>query len=126
MTNQNLSDKRRYLRYPCDGTAEVKGALGSLRFSGRILDLSLAGCYLETVPPVRLERGSHVEIFFQVNGLALRLAATVTAVRPGKGTGYRFSRPSLRTQSQLELLIEELSLTTLPPSPPLQPEPQPE
>jgi hypothetical protein len=125
MTNQNLSDRRLCLRYPCDGTAEVKGAVGSLRFSGKILDLSLAGCYLETVPPVRLERGSHVEIFFQVNGLALRIAATLTAVRPGKGTGYRFSRPSPRTQDQLEALIEELSLTARQPSQP-GPEPQAE
>jgi PilZ domain len=109
MTNGNSSDRRRWTRYTCDGTAEVQAALGSLRFRGKILDLSLTGCYLETAPPVRLERGSHVEIFFRLNGLAFRVAATLTAMRPGLGTGFSFSRPSPRTQRQLEMLIEELN-----------------
>jgi len=58
-----VQERRRHPRYLCDGHAEVLLPQGGLLFRGRILDLSVSGCFIETTMP-NLERGTLVEVFF--------------------------------------------------------------
>jgi len=102
------ADRRRHTRYAVDGDAEVLVADGSQIFRGSILDISLSGCFIETKARLRVSVGTPVEMVFRANGVMLRTAATVRAVRPGKGAGFLFNTQSERMQAELQSLIEEL------------------
>jgi hypothetical protein len=99
------AERRRHTRYTVDGDAEVLVADGSLIFRGRILDISLAGCFIETRARLRMEVGTPVEMVFRANGVMLRTAATVRAIRMGTGAGFLFEGLSARMQAELATVI---------------------
>jgi PilZ domain len=101
-------DKRRHPRYECDGYAEVFLPHGGLLFRGRILNLSLSGCYVETAM-ARLERGTLVEVYFVTNQLQFRVQANIAEVRQKRGVGISFLNPSRRRAMQIAALIGELA-----------------
>lgn len=103
-------DRRQHPRYVVDGDAEVLVADGSQIFRGVILDISLSGCFIATRARMRVAVGTPVEMVFRANGIMLRTAATVRAVRPGKGAGFLFlfQGNSGRMQAELQSLIEAL------------------
>jgi PilZ domain len=101
-------ERRRHARYAVDGDAEVLVADGSQIFRGGILDISLSGCFIETRARLRVAVGTPVEMVFRANGVMLRTAATVRAVRRGAGAGFVFEGLSARMQAELETLIEAL------------------
>jgi hypothetical protein len=104
-------ERRQHPRFAVDGWAEVLVADGSLLFRGRVLDLSVAGCYIETEARLRLEPGTQVEMVFRVNEIVFRPMATSRAVRPGEGAGFLFLNLNARMQSDLELLIAALKMS---------------
>jgi hypothetical protein len=104
-----LMERRQHKRFAVDGWAEVVVADGSLLFRGRILDLSVAGCYIETEARLRLAPGTPVEMVFRVNEMVFRPLATSRMVRPGEGAGFLFLNLNARMRTDLELLIAELS-----------------
>jgi hypothetical protein len=55
---------------------------------GFLSDISLSGCYLETLMPEPV--GTQVEILFQVNATRLRLPGVVRVVHPSMGMGIQF------------------------------------
>lgn len=62
------ADKRVHPRYGCEGHAEVFLPHAGLLIRGRILNLSMSGCYIETAL-LNLERGTQVEVYFVTNQL---------------------------------------------------------
>jgi hypothetical protein len=100
---------RQHPRFAVDGWAEVVVADGTLLFRGRVLDLSVAGCHIETEARLRLEPGTPVEMGFRVNEIVFRSLATSRAVRPGEGAGFLFLDVNAKMQSNLAMLIAELS-----------------
>ena len=107
---QDGVERRQHKRFAVDGWAEVVVADGSLLFRGRVLDISMAGCYIETEARLRLAPGTPVEMVFRVNEMVFRPLATSRAVRPGEGAGFLFENLNAKMQSDLELLIAELNL----------------
>jgi len=103
-------ERREHQRFAVDGWAEVVVADGSLLFRGRVLDLSVAGCYIETEARLQLAPGTLVEMVFRVNEIVFRPLATSRVVRPGEGAGFLFSNLDAKMRSNLELLIAELRL----------------
>jgi hypothetical protein len=103
-------ERRQHKRFAVDGFAEVLVADGTLLFRGRVLDISVAGCYIETQARLRIAPGTEVEMVFRVNGMVFRPLATLRAVRPDEGAGFLFSSLNARMQAELEALIAELSL----------------
>jgi hypothetical protein len=103
-------ERRQHPRVAVDGWAEVVVADGSLLFRGRVLDLSVAGCYIETEARLQLAPGTLVEMVFRVNEMVFRPLATSRAVRPGEGAGFLFLNLNAKMQSDLELLIAELRM----------------
>ena len=102
-------DRRQHKRYAMDAMTEVVVEDGTMLFRGRVLDISVAGCYVETQARLRLQRGTKVEMVFNVNGVTFRPAATTRMIRPGSGAGFRFSNVNARMQLELEALIGALA-----------------
>jgi DnaJ-class molecular chaperone len=100
-------ERRQHKRFAVDGFAEVLVADGTLLFRGRVLDISVAGCYIETQARLRIAPGTEVEMVFRVNGMVFRPRATIRAVRPD-GAGFLFSNINAKIQAELEALIAEL------------------
>jgi hypothetical protein len=74
---------RRSARYDCVGVAEIlriQKATGEF-VTGKIRNLSLGGCNIETESP--LEPGSQLAVMFQVNTLRMRLVAEIRSVNMG-------------------------------------------
>jgi PilZ domain len=102
-------ERREHARYSVDGWAEILVADGSMLFRGRVLDISVAGCYIETQARLRLEPGTRVEMVFRVNEMVFRVEALSRMVRPGLGAGFLFLKMKGRMRMGLEDLIRELS-----------------
>jgi len=81
---------------------------GGLRISGRVRDLSLSGCFVESAS-INLERGTQVEVYFQTERLHFRVAGNVTVLRKGNGVGVAFLSPSARLARQIRELVKELA-----------------
>ena len=55
------AERRKHARYAVDGDAEVLLADGSQIFRGRVLDISLSGCFVATRARLRMAVGAPVE-----------------------------------------------------------------
>lgn len=103
-----VPDRRKHPRYAIDAWVEVLVLDGSLLFRGRVLDISLAGCFIQTEARLHMRQRTPVEMVFRVNNAAFRIRATSRMVRPGIGAGFLFSEMSDRTRLELDTLIAEL------------------
>lgn len=74
---------------------------------GRILDLSLSGCFIET-PALNLERGTHVEVCFVTHKLQFRVAGRIAAMHRRRGAGIAFQNLSPRNAARITELVHEL------------------
>lgn len=100
-------NRRRHPRYLCEGTAEVMLPNGGLLLRGRILDLSLSGCFIET-PALNLERGTHVEVCFVARRLKFRVAGRIAVLHRRRGAGIAFLNLSERNAVCITELVQEL------------------
>ena len=100
-------DERRYSpRYECEGSAEVRIPSQGRVVRGRIVNLSLGGCYIET--NAALDIGSKIEIVLRVTGLAFRAAGEIKSVYGSMGVGIQFTGMSSGGRTRLRELIGEL------------------
>lgn len=105
---EGVVERRKHPRYAVDAWAEVMVADGRMLFRGRVLDVSVGGCYIETEARLRLPPGTPVEVIFRLNDEVFRCDATTRMIRT-KGAGFLFSNLNLKMQTELERLIRELS-----------------
>jgi PilZ domain len=101
-------EKRVHPRYGCEGHAEVFLPHAGLLFRGRILNLSMSGCYIETAL-LNLERGTQVEVYFVTNQLQFRVMGTIMALRRKRGAGIAFLNVTPRRALQIASLVDELA-----------------
>jgi hypothetical protein len=107
----NLADRRRHNRHAVQGEAEVIVAGGVQLFLGRVLDISLSGCFIETSARLNASVGTRAALVFRANGAMLRAPATFRVIRAGKGAGFLFGRLDERTRAGLQRLIAALEQT---------------
>lgn len=105
---EGVVERRQHTRYAVDAWAEVMVKDGRMLFRGRVLDLSVGGCYVETEARLRLAPGTLVEMVFRLNDEVFRCDATSRMIRT-KGAGFLFSNLDAKVQMELERLIRELS-----------------
>jgi hypothetical protein len=105
-------ERRRHTRYAVDAWAEVVVKDATMLFRGRVLDISVAGCYVETEARLRLAPGTPVEMVFRVDDRVFRCDATSRMIRT-KGAGFLFSNMDAKSQMELESLIRELGRADL-------------
>jgi hypothetical protein len=111
--NALQADRRRHPRYACDGHAEVFLPHGALLFQGKLVNLSLSGCLIET-PALNLERGTHVEVYFVTRQIQCRLAGHLAVINRKGVAGIAFQDPGPRRARQGSALIDELRETSQP------------
>jgi hypothetical protein len=101
-------DRRRSLRYNCGGAAKILclPSNGS-SLPGRVRDLSLRGCCLETVPA--LDCGARTEIVLRVNSGSFRAVSQVKGTRDRFGVGMEFVHLSARGKDMLADVVERLA-----------------
>jgi c-di-GMP-binding flagellar brake protein YcgR len=104
---EGVIERRQHTRYAVDAWAEVMVKDGTMLFRGRVLDVSVGGCYVETEAKLKLAPGTPVEMVFRVNEDVFRCEAIIRMVRT-KGAGFRFLNQNARMQRGLERLIQEL------------------
>jgi PilZ domain len=105
---EGVVERRKHTRYAVDAWAEVMVKDGRMLFRGRVLDVSVGGCYIETEARLRLAPGTPVEMIFRLNDEVFRCDATTRMIRT-KGAGFLFSNLNAKMQMELERLIRELS-----------------
>ena len=104
---EGVIERRQHTRYAVDAWAEVMVKDGTMLFRGRVLDVSVGGCYIETEAKLKLAPGTPVEMVFRVNEDVFRCEATTRMVRT-RGAGFLFVNQDARMQRELKELIEEL------------------
>lgn len=100
-------NRRRHPRYPCEGHAEVYLPHGGLLLRGKILNLSISGCFIE-VPAITLERGTSVEVYFSTRRLQFRVAGYIAVLHRKRGAGIAFQEMNPRRALQIANLVGEL------------------
>jgi len=105
---EGVVERRKHTRYAVDAWAEVMVKDGRMLFRGRVLDVSVGGCYIETEARLRLPPGTPVEVIFRLNDEVFRCDGTTRTIRT-KGAGFLFSNLNAKMQMELERLIRELS-----------------
>jgi hypothetical protein len=97
-------DKRPATRYDfrCEAQFCKRGSNAPLR--GFLSDISLSGCYFETITPEPV--GTPVEVAFQAAGVRVRLSGLVRVVHPSMGMGIEFVDLSPEAARALQGLVK--------------------
>ena len=83
-------ERREARRYGFICPAELMDLAGSTRISARTTDLSLRGCYIDTLNPFPV--GTRVRLQLNKNGQRVEFRAEVTSCHMGSGMGLIFER----------------------------------
>lgn len=101
-------DRRRSARFKCGGEAQISRLPSDGIFvPGKIFDLSLGGCCVDTTLPVDL--GVRTEIVVRVNAASFRAVGEVRAIRSHFGAGIEFVHLSAGGKYTLTDLVTELA-----------------
>jgi hypothetical protein len=117
MANSYPQEKRRYLRFKCEGNLELKTDGSTIRAWATFTDISTAGCYVEmmTTFPV----GTKMELQLGMRGFLVNGAVIVRATYPFLGMGIEFTNLSQNAREQLDAMIASLAagrLLSVPPA----------
>ena len=101
-------ERRRNPRFNCGGLARISFLPSDGIFlPGKIRDLSLGGCCLDTNLPI--EFGSRAEVLVRVNAASFRAVGIVKALRSDSVAGIEFVRLSAGGKELLADLVSELA-----------------
>ena len=94
------AERREAERYPFVCPVEVVDVAGSAMISARTSDLSLQGCYIDTLNP--LPKGSKVKIRVTHHDEVFEAVGSVVYVSPCMGMGVSFEDVTREHQTRLE------------------------
>ncbi len=100
-------DKRRATRYAFFATVEVIEVMTDTRMNLRTSDLSLVGCYVDTINP--LPAGTDVRLRITHNEQTFETLGSVRHVETGMGMGVSFAKIEPNQRKILEKWIAEAS-----------------
>ena len=101
----SMNDRRDSKRVPLILAVEVVEVQSGARLSARTSDVSLTGCYIDTLNPT--PTGTVVRVKLNHNGQELDLLARIVYVSPRLGMGIRFDESI--SSDQLAILGRWLS-----------------
>jgi hypothetical protein len=101
-------ERRAALRFAVDAPASVQVGYNGPMFRGRIVNLSLTGCYIQTVAGTRIPDDTGVEIEFLLMGALLQLSAIFKWSKPRAGMGFRFLAMEKDARMSLEEVLRDL------------------
>jgi hypothetical protein len=106
-----VEERRRMKRHAFSATTEVVDAATGARLSSRAADLSLNGCYLDSLNPFVV--GSKIRIRIAWGGADLTCAAVVRDSQPGMGMGVAFTDLDDARRALIQKWIEKLDSSTV-------------
>ena len=103
LSGQSNSERREAPRHPFIASAQETDLASGARLSARVSELSLKGCYLDTLNP--FPRGTQIRLVIFHGGATFTARATVIYPQPNMGMGVEFSAAE---PEQLEVLMKWL------------------
>jgi len=104
---QALPERRSGFRFPFTAAAEVYDLCSQARVSGRCSDLSLGGCYVDTLSPFAV--GTRVRVHIARHPHEFEAVAVVSYAHVSMGMGLAFSEIKPEHRAVLRSWIAELS-----------------
>jgi PilZ domain-containing protein len=101
------SERRRHPRFSCVGVVHMNRPGESFKSAGKLSDLSLGGCYAETMSPFPV--GSELEMILRTNQMEAKTRGVVRTTHPNMGNGIEFVDTGDEERSRLETIIERLA-----------------
>ena len=96
-------DRREYLRVKVSVPVEIQTEAGDAPIRGATSDLSLSGCYIETIFPFPI--GTNLDLQLSLETTVL-IAATVVTCDPQVGNGMRFTKMLPEDREALKAFLE--------------------
>jgi hypothetical protein len=96
--NSVAPERRRYPRFPLVAQVEAFEPKTNIQISGRTSDISLEGCYVDTINP--FSEGAVIRITITTDKLSYEANATVVFSQVGMGMGVTFTSAE-KTQFQI-------------------------
>ena len=109
-------ERRRHPRFNCAGTATMLENGSAMAISGRLNELSLGGCYIEMMSPLRA--GTSMKLDLDVGGRRVKVDGVVRTSQPTFGMGVEFMRMDPTEAEKLHVLVSELGGGAQPANPP--------
>lgn len=104
------TELRRAVRYPIVASVEVRQRQTHVKVRASTSDLSVAGCYVDTLNP--LPCGTELELQITHNDEAVTIRGTVAYARANMGMGVQFE---VMEEEQLTILRRWIAATLPPP-----------
>jgi hypothetical protein len=101
-------ERRATPRFAVDAPASVQVGYDGPMFRGRIVNLSLTGCYIQTIAGTKIPADTAVEIEFLLMGVSIQLSALFKWSKPKAGMGFRFIAMEKDSRMSLEEMLREL------------------
>jgi PilZ domain len=103
MSNSDPNDRREHARMKVSVPFEMQTDAVASPIRGATADLSLSGCYIETIFPIPI--GTNLNLRLSIESIVL-IAATVVTCDPQVGNGIRFNRMLPEDREALEAFLQ--------------------
>lgn len=107
--DRRQGERRRHPRFHCSGTASIWEQGHELPFSARVNEISLSGCYIEIMSPLRVATGVRLEV--SINRRSISLEGIVRNSQAQYGMGIEFIKIAPAEAEKLQRVIGEVSGT---------------
>jgi hypothetical protein len=107
---REAEEQRGEERYPVAWDAEIFVPERAAMIRGRMVNISPAGCYVQTVAWVRLAPTTVVELVFTPDGRMMRARAEARFAQSRAGVGLRFLPLEEEIQRRLDRVIASLRM----------------
>jgi hypothetical protein len=86
-------ERRRTPRYPFTGSVEMRQGTSEDRITAKVRELSLNGCYVETVSPYPVGTGLGVKVFTATEFFEAQASVIFVDENQGMGLMFRETKP---------------------------------
>jgi hypothetical protein len=100
-------ERRSHPRFHCSGTARIWEQGQDLAFSARVNEISLGGCYIEIMSPLRVATCVRLEL--SINHRSISLEGIVRYSQPQYGMGIEYMKIAPAEAEKLQRVIGEVS-----------------
>src|SRR5205823_5042119 len=106
------AERRRHPRYHCRGEVEVRTAAAGSAFRVSLTDISLSGCYAETLSPLPVN--TLVDLVLKVAGVQISIQGVVRTSHPSMGMGIGFVSDDPEQWKELAHMVNQVIGATSP------------
>jgi hypothetical protein len=86
-------ERRRTPRYPFTGSVEMRQGTSEDKITAKVRELSLSGCYVETVSPYPVGAGLGVKVFTATEFFEAQASVIFVDENQGMGLMFRETKP---------------------------------